>query len=269
MTAQPSNLPREQLLARLVTRVADEPRCIALLGAGSLAAGTMDEHSDLDLVLVAAPGDEQALVAVLPTLAAESGALLSAFSGDHVGERRLLICLFGPPLVHVDLKAVGLADLAHRVDANVVLWSRDARAADRLAGSLARYPMPEPQWIEDRFWTWIHYGCARAARGELFEVLDLLALLRGRVLGPLALQQAGAQPNGVRRLEQRVPDVAAALAATATPCEPRALLRALRHCVAAYRELRARGPAVTERAAAEAAVVRHLEAMATSLGADA
>jgi hypothetical protein len=44
------------------------------------------------------------------------GPLLSAFTGDHVGEPRLLICLYGPPLLHVDLKFVTPADLAERVE---------------------------------------------------------------------------------------------------------------------------------------------------------
>ena len=34
------------------------------------------------------------------------GHLLHAFTGEHVGEPRLLICLFGPELLHVDLKFI-------------------------------------------------------------------------------------------------------------------------------------------------------------------
>lgn len=36
------------------------------------------------------------------------GHLLHAFTGEHVGEPRLLICLFGPQLLHVDLKFITL-----------------------------------------------------------------------------------------------------------------------------------------------------------------
>jgi hypothetical protein len=36
----------------------------------------------------------------------------SAFSGEHVGEPRALICLYGPPLLPVDLKFVSLSDAA-------------------------------------------------------------------------------------------------------------------------------------------------------------
>jgi hypothetical protein len=45
-------------------------------------------------------------------------------------------------------------------------------------------------------------------------VLDVLGYLRGRVLGPLALARAGKTPNGVRRVEQWLPDSVAALRET-------------------------------------------------------
>ena len=36
----------------------------------------------------------------------------ATFTGEHVGESRVLICLYGPPLLHVDLKFVSLSDAA-------------------------------------------------------------------------------------------------------------------------------------------------------------
>ncbi|MER7057532.1 MULTISPECIES: hypothetical protein [unclassified Streptomyces] len=35
--------------------------------------------------------------------------------------------------------------------------------------------MPDLQWIEDRFWIWVHYGATKLGRGELFEVNGFLA----------------------------------------------------------------------------------------------
>ncbi len=57
-------------------------------------------------------------------IAANLGTLLSAFTGEHVGEPRLLICLYGPELLHVDLKFVSINDIAHRVKDPVILWER-------------------------------------------------------------------------------------------------------------------------------------------------
>ncbi|NRS94850.1 hypothetical protein DFH40_002566 [Clostridium beijerinckii] len=41
-------------------------------------------------------------------IAESLGTLLSAFTGEHVGEPRLLICLCEPELLHVDLKFVSI-----------------------------------------------------------------------------------------------------------------------------------------------------------------
>lgn len=49
-------------------------------------------------------------------LAGTLGHLLHAFTGEHVGEPRLLICLYGPELLHVDLKFVTLEMLTQRVE---------------------------------------------------------------------------------------------------------------------------------------------------------
>ena len=53
------------------------------------------------------------------------GPLLAVFSGEHVGEPRLLICLYGPPLLHVDLKYI-TAKTFGALGASFVLWARDA-----------------------------------------------------------------------------------------------------------------------------------------------
>ena len=56
------------------------------------------------------------------------GPLLASFTGEHVGEPLLLICLYGPPLIHVDLKFVALHDLEHRVEDGIVVWERRLRS---------------------------------------------------------------------------------------------------------------------------------------------
>ncbi len=140
----------------------------------------------------------------------------SVFIRDRIGvnEPRLLICLFGPPLLHVDLKFVSLPDLAERVEDPLVLWERDGRVSAALSLGTAAYPQPDLQWIEDRFWTWVHYTTVKIGRGELFEALDALAFLRSRVLGPLVLLDRGVQPQGLRRIEVPAPDCVAAMRGT-------------------------------------------------------
>ena len=76
----------------------------------------MDAFSDLDLVLACERRDHQSLMQDRRSLAETLGALVAAFTGEHVGEPRVMICLYGPPALHVDIKVVVLSDLACRVD---------------------------------------------------------------------------------------------------------------------------------------------------------
>lgn len=121
-------------------------------------------------------------------------------------------------------------------------------------------PQPDLQWIEDRFWIWVHYGAGKIGRGELFEALDFLAFLRGQVLGPLALQSAGARPSGVRWLERAAPDLAAALTATVATYEASSIAAALDAAIAIYRRPRhrLRDGSLQVRADAERAAVAYL-----------
>jgi hypothetical protein len=197
----------------------------------------MDEFSDLDLIIAVEPSHHADVMAERMNIAASLGNLLAAFTGEHVGEPRVLICLFEAPLLHVDLKFVSLPDVATRVEDPVVLWERDGRLSSALAHGKAEYPMRSRQWIEDRFWIWVHYAATKIARGELFEAIDFLSFLRGTVLGPLALARAGAQPSGVRKIETLAPSFALELRRTVASHDAADCLRALRACVELYRSL--------------------------------
>ena len=122
--------PHAEFLERICEAVARDPRIHSLLAAGSFIHGGLDEFSDLDFILVAEPDEQEALLASRRSFAEALGPLLSAFTGEHVGEPRLLICLYGPPLLHVDLKVVTLADLDRLIERPAVLFSRDQAALE-------------------------------------------------------------------------------------------------------------------------------------------
>ena len=216
----------------------------------------LGEHSDLDLVVVSLPAVSKHVLREGPDLAQRLGPLLASFPGDHVGEPRLLICLYGPPLLHVDLKFMSTEELAHRVEDPQILWDRRGAVRSAMAVARAVYPQPRLQWIEDRFWVWVHYIATKIARGELFEAIDALEFVRARVLGPLILTEAGAQPNGVRRVEQSAPGRLAALRSTMASHDRQSCVSALTATMALYSELRQRlAPATLQsRAEAEQAV---------------
>ena len=140
-------------------------------------------------------------------------------------------------MLHVDLKFVSLEDVATRVENPCVLWERDGRVSTALAHGKAEFPSRSPQWIEDRFWIWVHYAATKIARGELFEAIDFLSFLRGTVLGPLALARAGARASGVRKIETTAPAFALELRRTVASYDAADCLSALRACIELYRSL--------------------------------
>jgi hypothetical protein len=270
MTAANWAPPHARPLAETVIAATQaDPRIVGLTVGGSAATRTMDEFSDLDFVVVCRDEHQAGLLRDAPGFAAGLGPLLACFTGEHVGEPRLLIALYGPPPVHVDLKFVSDRDLDQRVEDGLVLWQRDGALDAALNRTAAVWPRRGPQWIEDRFWVWVHYGAAKLGRGELFECLDMLAALRGMVFGPLIAQARGHRAAGVRRLEQMAPELVPALEATIGDHTPHGCAAALRAAARLYRQLRGDDPALVRRTSAEAASLDYLtqiEAQLPGLG---
>jgi hypothetical protein len=140
-----------------------------------------------------------------------------------------------------------------------------------MAASPAAWPQPDRQWIEDRFWVWVHYVAVKIGRGELFETADGYAFLRAVVLAPLLAVERGARPQGVRRIERVAPDAMPALERTVASLDAASCLAALRETIALYRDLRDAGPEVVRRTAAEDASLAFLgeiEARIAATGAE-
>jgi predicted nucleotidyltransferase len=262
-TAVPAALAA--FLSGAIERLRTDPRIVGVAAAGSYATTAMDEFSDLDLLVAVEPDAFDAVLTERHGIAAALGPLLAAFTGEHVGEPRLLICLYahdgpsGP--VHVDLKFVALSDAAHRTDDPIVLWERDGRLTNTFLSRQAHAPAPDLQWIEDRFWVWIHYAAGKVGRGELFEAMDFLAFLRAQVLGPLVLMEANALPFGVRRVELAASARVRDLRTTVASYEPADCLRALLQAARLYRELGdvLHGSGLTRKVAAENEVTAYVQ----------
>ncbi len=231
-----------RFLVRALHQLQADQRFIGVAAAGSLASDAMDAYSDLDLVIAVEPAGLGAVQDERTRIAAKLGPLLAAFTGEHVGEPRLLICLYAgeesdQPL-HVDLKFVPIGAAADSVDNLRVLWEREGRLTAALRSAKVGFPSPDLQWIEDRFWVWMHYGATKIGRGELFETLDLLAFLRSQALGPLILLEARARPMGVRRIEALAPARSNELQATVAAHDAAACATSLRAAADLYRSLR-------------------------------
>ncbi|MEZ4901109.1 MAG: nucleotidyltransferase domain-containing protein [Spirosomataceae bacterium] len=216
----------------------ESPDMVGLAVAGSWITNEIDAFSDLDLVLVSTKtiADEPSKMKIV---AQQFGTVLSAFTGEHVGEPRVLICLYNNPLLHVDIKFLTLEEFHHRVEDPVVVWERDNQLTNVIEKTTATWPYPDYQWIEDRFWVWVHYATTKIGRGELFEVYDFLSFLRMTVLGPLLHIKNGNQPRGVRKVETKLgTDDFAALTHTTASLAPSDLVEALWKCIHIYESLR-------------------------------
>ena len=94
----------QQFISRALPHFAADSRLVGVAAAGSWAENAMDEFSDLDLIIAVEPEGFAQVMSERQSIAASLGKLLAAFTGEHVCEPRVLICLYDSPLLHVDLK---------------------------------------------------------------------------------------------------------------------------------------------------------------------
>jgi len=211
---------------------------IGLAVAGSWLTNEIDEFSDLDLILVTqqkVSGDKNLMI----DYAKKLGDFLSGFTGEHVGEPRVLICLYNNPLLHVDLKFVTLDEFRSRIETPTLLIDKNRQLENAISNSQAKFPYPDYQWIEDRFWTWVHYALLKIGRGEYLEAFDFFGFLRMVVFGPLLHIKNDNLPRGVRKVETELEDEDLnKLKQTIPNYNRQSLLDSLKNAVSLYRQLR-------------------------------
>lgn len=240
-----SSIPQlhTEFMERARAEVARDTRLNALLAGGSYIHGGFDTHSDLDFVVVVEEDRYQDVMASRREFAHQLGGLLSAFTGEHVGEPRLLICLYGPALIHVDLKFVKSVDLRRLVERPAILFARDPQIIEAsLDAAVVDWPDMSPEWLEQRAWIWLHYGAAKLARGELFEAIGILAFFREQILGPMFHRRAGRPQRGVRRLEATDRQASGQLTRTVPAHEVASVRAALLSAIDLYVDLRGDEP---------------------------
>lgn len=253
---------QQQFAQKVTAIVKHNPTVIGLAVAGSWLTNEVDEFSDLDLILVTnekVGGDKDKMMAY----AQQFGALLSGFTGEHVGEPRLLICLYDEPLLHVDIKFLTPDEFGRgRVETPFVLHDTGGQLQQIIDTTEARFPYPDYQWIEDRFWIWVHYALLKIGRGEYMEAMDFLGFMRMMVLGPLLHIKNGNLPRGVRKVEMQLPEAdLQALKLTIAGHDKTALLAAIQNAVNLYQDLRSElyTDAVVRQVGTEERVVSYLQ----------
>lgn len=234
--------PQRNMLDRIVATMRDDARFDALMAGGSYVTGGFDAQSDFDFIVVVRADAHAAVMAERRAFAARLGELLAAFTGEHVGEPRLLICLYGPPLLHVDMKFVAAADLDGMAVRPAILWARDTEAmARRVDAAELKLLGQDPQWFEDRAWLWLHYSATKLLRGEYFEALGAIEFFRDVVLARMLQRNAGRPQRGARRIEE-VAGARERLLPTLASYDRATIGAALKQCAALYVELRQGDP---------------------------
>lgn len=223
---------------RVAEIVQRDETVLGLAAGGSWTSGEMDEYSDLDLILITkgkVTGNKEQML----QYAKSFGDLISGFTGEHVGEPRVLICLYDNPLLHVDIKFLILPEFYDRVENPAVLFERSNQLSEIINLTNAVWPQPDFQWIEDRFWTWVHYACLKIGRGELMEAFDFLSFLRMTVLSPLLQVKNNKQARGLRRVETGLSPVDLEnLKITIAQYNKPSVIKALDNCISIYKSLR-------------------------------
>jgi predicted nucleotidyltransferase len=229
---------QKKFAEQVVNAIRADQSVIGLAAAGSWLTNELDEYSDLDLILVTkekVSDNKDKMMAY----AARFGTLLNGFTGEHVGEPRVLICLYDDPLLHVDIKFLTLPEVHSLIELPAVLHDTDGQLQKAIDTAEAKFPYPDYQWIEDRFWTWIHYATLKIGRGEYFEAFDFFSALRMMALGPMVLMKNNSLPRGVRKVEMQLSPADFEKFQTTIPSYDRAsLISTLEAAVNLYRDLR-------------------------------
>jgi hypothetical protein len=141
-----------------------------------------------------------------------------------------------------------------------VLWQRDDTVDRVRQESTAAWPQPDVQRIEDQFWVWVHYVAVKIQRGEIFEAIEGLGMMRSSAIAPLAGLGRTGRPAGVRRLETIAPELVPELRETVPTADRDDCLRALRASIEVYRKIRETSGVQTDRrTAAEEAALAFLD----------
>lgn len=231
-------MKQTQFALRAIETLSKDNSVIGLAAGGSLLSNELDDFSDIDLVLVTKEKVAGNFSKMLD-YAGKLGNTLTAFTGEHVGEPRLLICLYDNPLLHVDIKFVTLEEFGHRVEDPQILLDREGILKKTIESTHSEWPFQGYQWIEDRFWTFVHYALLKIGRGEYFEAVDFLAFLRMTVLGPLLHIKNGNLPRGVRKVETKLTETDfEKLKSTIATYNRQSIMDALHHSIIIYTELR-------------------------------
>lgn len=170
----------------------------AVAVTGSVARGSVDRYSDLDLVVVVAPGEDHAVVAGdVEGALAGLGEPLAGFRATHLGRPGLVVAY-----VELDGRVVKVD-----VDVRPATATVDAPEAVTVHGE-SRTTTTEGPDLDDLLvraagWTWFTH--AKIMRGEYLTAARAIDFTREHALLPMLLHLLGLPQDGHRHVEARLP----------------------------------------------------------------
>ena len=259
--------PSAEFLNRTVSLAEKDPRIVGV--ALHQASDQEKEFTNTELVLVCQPEAFEEITADFIGVAEALGPLLQAYEQPKGEGEKELTCLYDEPLQRVDLRLLPLDNLSE-IHHPSVLWDREDQL--RLALSARRDPATslDLQWMEDRFWLWLHSAATALKEGAVFEAHHLMSCMRSRILAPLVLKKEGLSPaGGLHELEKTDGENLSSLRATVPLYDARSCEISLREAAKLYVDLRETLASVdlVRHRRAEMAVMRHLHTVTERLSA--
>ena len=180
---------------------------------GSLVKGTPDEYSDIDLLFFIEPVE---LIAAerekIKEIIFSSGRLLAHFTASHLGLDHILVFFLekGEKIVKIDAELLAVDDFERHPHAVILHDPMDKleKMADKQSSHTlpqASSPLPDFNDIYQKFTGWIWYTYSKLPRGEYFEAVDSMDIMRKLALLPCIYYLENIPADGYRRLEERLP----------------------------------------------------------------
>jgi lincosamide nucleotidyltransferase len=231
--------PADALLDRLAAACRADDRIEAAFLVGSRAAGTADEHSDVDVCVVTANGQRDAVWADREVLVRQLGEPLQL--EDFDGDQTVYFILADGTDCELTV-----ADVAHLAEASIgphrAILDRSGVLADvEFTGARPEVAEQREQLRRQLSWFWhdLAHFVAAVGRGELWWSAGQLEVLRRYAVNLARLRADFHAPlEDFDKLDKAVPaDDLAPLVATFVPLDRAAILKAGRAIVAYYRDV--------------------------------
>lgn len=240
-------LMHTQLLNQAINCLENDSAIIGIILGGSVASGSPDCFSDLDLYIVVHDHDFERIFADKERIARLLGRIFFSFIADHNPGGDYDYIVLYENLVKVDFMYCQASEMiaSPKWTKFLILKDTDGFLANLVHQSKTtdhlKPPATEVEVLNQKFWCWCWYVFGKIMRGELWEAVEGVNLIRSWAILPMLGWDANSPSEGYRRLEQKVDNqVAKTLELTIPAYEPESLFSALMQEIALFQELRDR-----------------------------